>query len=59
MNEYDDVTIDRVSRVIDLIEGGVPVAALRLALDRSDDVVTLGMVLGLLEDMVHNGVYKP
>lgn len=47
----EDITLDRVSRILDLLDSGTDMALIRAAIDRSSDGDDLGALIGLIEDI--------
>lgn len=58
MNDDEVVAVDRVRRVLSLIEHGIDVEAVKVCIDRSSDDISLGMAIGVLEDLVELGFVR-
>lgn len=56
MEGHDDWAVGCAERIVDLLEGGVPLPVIKAAVNRSSDAYGLGALLGLLEDMMDEGV---
>ena len=51
MVREENITLDRVCRILDLLDSGVSMALIRAAVCRSSDGYDLGALIGLIEDM--------
>ena len=58
MTDNPEITIDRAERIVNLIADGVPIAAIEICINRSADGETLGVVLGVLEDLHNDGLIE-
>lgn len=47
----EDYTIDRVNRILDLLDSETPKDVIRAAVNRSTDGLQLGAMIGLIEDI--------
>lgn len=58
MNDDELIAVDRVCRVLSLIERGIDVGAVKVCIHRSSDDISLGVALGVLEDLVELGFVR-
>lgn len=58
MNDDDETSVDRVRRALNLIKNGIDIEAVQICIDRSFDDISLGMTLGVLEDLVELGFVR-
>lgn len=58
MTDNEMISIDRLKRVLDLVQIGIDVDAIRICIDLSFDDASLGITIGVLEDLAEVGFVR-